>query len=56
MKGMTTYVWFYPDREGEFIFHCTEFCGIGHSRMDGMLSIVSQEAYQVFLEEEDEDE
>ncbi len=55
VKGMETYVWFYPDREGEFVFHCTEFCGTGHSSMDGMLSIVSPEAYQAFLEEEDDE-
>lgn len=55
VKGLTTHAWFYPDEEGEFVFHCTEFCGVGHSSMDGKLTIVSMDAYEAFLEE-DEDE
>lgn len=56
VKGMDTRAWFFPDKEGEFVFHCTEFCGTGHSTMDGTLTIVSKEAYEAFLEEEDDDE
>ncbi|WP_300671200.1 cytochrome c oxidase subunit II [Desulfoluna sp.] len=52
VKGMTTYAWFYPDKVGDFVFHCTEFCGTGHSSMDGALHIVSVDAYETFLEEE----
>lgn len=52
VKGMTTHAWFYPDKQGTFVFHCTEFCGTGHSTMDGVLTIVEREAYEAFLGEE----
>lgn len=55
VKGMTTRAWFYPDKEGEYVFHCTEYCGTGHSTMDGKLTIVSKDAYEAFLEEDDDE-
>ncbi len=52
VKGIKTYVWFYPDKEGEYHFHCTEFCGTGHPEMNGVLRVVSEEEYEQWLEEE----
>jgi len=51
VKGMTTYVWFYPDKAGEYMFFCTEYCGVGHSGMKGTLRVVSEDEYEKWLEE-----
>ncbi len=53
VKGMSSYVWFYPDKEGTFMFHCTEYCGIGHSEMNGILRVVPEADYEAWLEEEE---
>jgi len=56
IKGMQTYAWFYPEKEGEFTILCTEFCGTGHSDMTAVLKIISEEEFNVWIEEEEEDE
>ncbi len=53
VKGMSSYVWFFPDEEGEFMFHCAEYCGIAHSEMNGILKVVSEANYEEWLEEEE---
>lgn len=52
VKGMKSYVWFYPDKEGEYMFHCTEYCGIAHSEMNGTLRVVPEKDYEQWLEDE----
>lgn len=54
VKGLETYAWFYPEKEGEYFFQCTEFCGSGHADMTGVVRVVSQDEYEKWLEEEDE--
>lgn len=54
VKGIHTYAWFFPEKEGEFFFQCTEFCGSGHADMTGIVRVVSKEAYEEWLSEEDE--
>ena len=56
VKGLTTYAWFLPDRLGVFDIHCTEFCGIGHSEMNAVLTVVPPEKYKAWLEEDGDDE
>lgn len=51
VKGLSSYVWFYPDKEGEYMFHCTEYCGIAHSEMNGILRVVPESDYDTWLEE-----
>lgn len=53
VKGRDSYVWFFPDEEGEYMFHCTEYCGIGHSEMNGTLRVVPLADYEQWLEEEE---
>lgn len=53
VKGMSSYVWFFPDEKGEYMFHCTEYCGVGHSEMNGTLRVVSPADYELWLEEEE---
>ncbi|WPD23805.1 MAG: cytochrome c oxidase subunit II [Candidatus Electrothrix scaldis] len=52
VPGMQTYAWFEADKVGTYDIHCTEYCGVNHSKMAGTLRIVSEEEYQTWLEEE----
>lgn len=56
VPGMKTYAWFYADKIGNFNVLCTEFCGSGHSNMTADLRIVSEEEYETWLEEDDDDD
>ena len=38
-KGKPTVVEFTPDKAGEFTFHCSVFCGLGHHGMKGKLVV-----------------
>jgi heme/copper-type cytochrome/quinol oxidase subunit 2 len=38
-KGVPTTVEFTADRPGTFPFKCSDFCGLGHSRMKGKLVV-----------------
>ncbi|HQR38536.1 MAG TPA: cupredoxin domain-containing protein [Blastocatellia bacterium] len=40
VKGKTTVIEFTPDKTGEFTFHCSVFCGLGHHGMKGTLIVV----------------
>ncbi len=55
VKGMTTYIWFYPEKTGTFDILCAEYCGIDHALMKGTVKVVPQTEYLAWLEE-DEDE
>ena len=57
VKGMSTYVWFYADKQGLYDIMCAEYCGTDHSLMRAVLKIVPEEEYNAWLEtDEDEDE
>ena len=38
-KGVPTTVEFTADKVGEFNFHCSHFCGIGHPKMKGKMVV-----------------
>lgn len=40
-KGGTSQVQFTPDKEGDFVGHCSVFCGEGHGTMALTLHVVS---------------
>ena len=50
VRGIETHAWFYPQEVGEYIFHCTEYCGTNHSSMNGVLKVLPQDEYQAYLE------
>lgn len=54
--GINTYAWFLPEKEGEYFFQCTEFCGTGHADMTGVVKVVSMEAYEQWVNAEDEED
>jgi cytochrome c oxidase subunit II len=49
IPGMSIATWFTPTREGEFKITCSQLCGNSHYGMFGILKVVSQEAYDVWL-------
>jgi len=54
VKGINTFAWFLPEEEGEYFFQCTEFCGTGHADMTGVVRVVSRDAYDEWMAEEEE--
>ncbi len=42
--------WFEATREGEYDLFCTEFCGKGHSEMIGKVRVVSDSAFNAWIE------
>ncbi len=53
VKGLPTYVTFTPQETGSYDILCTEYCGTDHSYMTAKLEVISQEEYEVWLEEEE---
>ena len=51
VPGMTIDVWFEATRTGKYEIACSQFCGLGHYRMRGFLSIHSQEGFEAWLKE-----
>jgi len=45
VPGMETYLWFLPDRTGEYDLFCTEYCGVGHHAMVSKVIVMSQEEF-----------
>ena len=44
-----TYLWFEPNKVGEYPIFCAEYCGDEHSKMTGKLRVVSQAEYDDYL-------
>lgn len=51
VPGLAIDVWFEATRTGKYEIACSQFCGIGHYRMRGFLSIHSQEGFEAWLKE-----
>ena len=49
VPGMQIEVWFVPNRAGEFEIACSQLCGLGHYRMQGHLTVESQDAFDKWL-------
>lgn len=52
VPGMQTYAWFLPDKEGEYLLLCAEYCGPGHSHMTAKVRVVPEAEYRAWLEKE----
>jgi cytochrome c oxidase subunit 2 len=55
VPGRYTALWFHSNKVGNYHFFCTEFCGAAHSQMIGRMKAVSNEEFEQFLVENDED-
>ncbi|MEO6940902.1 MAG: cytochrome c oxidase subunit II [Candidatus Kapaibacterium sp.] len=49
VPGMPTAVWIQPTMGGNFEIACAELCGLGHYRMKGFVSVVSQDSLDNWL-------
>jgi cytochrome c oxidase subunit 2 len=49
VPGMVVPIHFTPDRVGTYRIICTEFCGVGHSRMWGSVHVVSQAEFNTWF-------
>ena len=52
IPGMEIPVWWEPTVAGDYEINCSQLCGLGHYRMRGFVTIMSQAGYQSFLAEE----
>ncbi len=52
IPGLSTMVWFTPNKIGEFEIACSQLCGLGHYRMRGILNVVSQEDFDRWIQEQ----
>lgn len=52
MPNRYTYAWFEAKRPGDYVFFCTEYCGAGHSTMNGYVSVLIEEDFDAWMEEE----
>ncbi len=52
MPGRITYLWFYPEKPGEHLVSCAEYCGTMHSYMVGKITVISAENFSQWYEQE----
>lgn len=45
VPGAINTIWFTPDRTGTYDLFCTEYCGLGHSRMQTKAVVMSEEEF-----------
>lgn len=50
VPGRYTTLWFEPTAIGDTTLQCTEYCGVGHSRMMAKVSVVSEDDYATWIE------
>ena len=51
MPGRINETWFKADRTGTYYGQCSELCGIKHAIMPITVNVVSEEDYNLWLEE-----
>ncbi|WP_264812513.1 cytochrome c oxidase subunit II, partial [Gluconacetobacter sacchari] len=49
LPGRYQSLWFTATRTGSFRLYCTQFCGVGHSRMTGTLTVLDAADYADWL-------
>lgn len=49
VPGRYTQMWFEPTKVGTYHLFCAEFCGTGHSRMIGTVTVMEREDYERWL-------
>jgi cytochrome c oxidase subunit 2 len=52
IPGMEIPVWWEPTVVGAYEINCSQLCGLGHYRMRGAVTIMTQTDYEAFLAEE----
>ena len=54
IPGVEIPVWWEPTVTGNYEINCSQLCGLGHYRMRGFVTVMSEDDYQSFLSEEGE--
>ena len=52
VPGMTIDIWFVPTQTGIFELACNQLCGFGHYTMRGLVTVVSAEDFENWLQEQ----
>ena len=52
IPGMEIPVWWIPTVTGEYEINCSQLCGLGHYRMRGFMTIMTETEFQSWLDEE----
>jgi cytochrome c oxidase subunit 2 len=48
VPDLETFLWFLPDKAGEFDLFCSEYCGVKHSSMVSKVIVMAAEDFQVW--------
>lgn len=48
LPGRYTSLWLEPLKTGQFVIHCAEYCGVGHSTMDAALIVMPPAEYEAW--------
>ena len=51
VPGMKQFIWFTPQKSGQYDIVCAELCGWGHYKMKGRLTVESRAKFDKWLEE-----
>jgi cytochrome c oxidase subunit 2 len=51
IPGMTTHVWFTPNKIGQFEIACSQLCGVGHYRMRGIVNVLTQSDFDQWIQQ-----
>lgn len=49
VPGREKFMWFLPEREGNYDLYCAEYCGLRHSYMKSMVRVLSKEKFAAWL-------
>jgi len=49
VPGQTTYMWFIPERLGNYEILCAEYCGLRHSFIESVVRVLPREEYDQWL-------
>jgi cytochrome c oxidase subunit 2 len=52
VPGMETYLWFLPEKAGEFDLFCSEYCGVNHFSMVSKVIVTGEDEFTAWYKEE----
>jgi|CXWL01.1.fsa_nt_gi cytochrome c oxidase subunit 2 len=51
IPGMSTFVWFTPNKLGQYDIVCSQLCGLGHYRMRALLNVLPKAEYDDWIQQ-----
>ena len=52
VPGLNVPIWFEATKTGKYEIACAQLCGLGHYRMRGFMTIMSEDDYAAWMDEE----